>query len=58
MTPKHPSPVNEQQKQLVIEKTWLHYYNDTLLQQGLITDVQHRKMKSKINCRRNTTMER
>lgn len=54
MTDKQPTDVTLQQKQLVIEKAWLHYYNDTLLQQGLITEVQHRKMKTKINCRRKT----
>lgn len=54
MTDKRPTDVTLQQKQLVIEKAWLHYYNDTLLQQGLISEVQHRKMKTKINCRRKT----
>ena len=56
MTDKRLPDVPQQQKQLVIEKAWLHYYNDTLLQKGLITGVQHRKMKTKINCRR-TTLE-
>ena len=54
MTGKRLPDVPQQSKQLVIEKAWLHYYNDTLLQQGLITEVQHRKMKTKINCRRTT----
>lgn len=42
---------NEVQKQAVWEELWLHYYNDTLLKKGLITEQEHRMMKLKINSR-------
>lgn len=41
----------EVQKQAVWEELWLHYYNDTLLKKGLITEQEHRMMKLKINSR-------
>jgi hypothetical protein len=47
----HLSPA--QQRQVVIERMWLRYYNDTLLAKGIITETQHRKMQAKI-CSRTT----
>lgn len=41
----------EQQRQVVVERMWLHYYNNTLLAKGVITEAQHRKMQAMINCR-------
>lgn len=41
----------EQQRQVVVERMWLHYYNNTLLAQGIITETQHRKMQAMINSR-------
>lgn len=43
---------NEQKRRNVVEKMWLNYYNDTLLERGIITDVQHRKIKIQINSRK------
>lgn len=42
----------ELQKQAVVEKMWLNYYNDTLREMKIITPEQHRKMKVQINSRR------
>jgi len=35
---------NEQRRRIVAEEIWLRYFNDTLLQKGLITKQQHLKM--------------
>ena len=43
---------NAQRRKSVVEKMWLHYYNDQLLRQGTITTAQHRQMKTQINTRR------
>ena len=43
---------NEQRRQSVVEKMWLNYYNNQLLDKGLITESQHRKMQIKINSRK------
>ena len=45
-------------KQNIVEKMWLHYFNNSLLEQGLITETQHRKMKVSINSRKASAMER
>lgn len=45
-----------QQRQVVVERMWLHYYNNTLLSKGLITEAQHRKMQAKI-CSRTRPIE-
>jgi hypothetical protein len=42
---------NEQRKVLVVENMWLHHYNNTLFEKGLITESQHRRMKTSINSR-------
>ena len=42
----------ELQKQAVMEKLWLNYYNDTLRDMKIINLEQHRKMKAQINSRR------
>ena len=42
----------ELQKQAVVDKMWLHYYNNTLRDKKIITPEQHRKMKVQINSRR------
>lgn len=41
----------EIQKQAVFEELLLIYYNDTLLEKGLVTEWEHRMMKLKINAR-------
>ena len=43
---------NEQKRQSVVEKMWLNYFNNQLLEKGLITETQHRKMKVSINSRK------
>lgn len=43
--------MREAQKRAAIERMWLSYYNTTLLEKGLITRDQHRKMKVCINTR-------
>ena len=40
---------NEVKKRCVVEKMWLNYFNNYLLEKRLITVDQHRKMKIKIN---------
>lgn len=40
--------MSAQQRKSVIERLWLIYYNDTLLKQGLITEDEHRRMRTKI----------
>ena len=44
--------VSDEQKKNVIEKLWLHYYNDTLLSEGMITEKEHRGMQKLINGRK------
>lgn len=41
-----------QRRQAVVEKMWLHYYNNVLLMYGLISEIQHHKMVVKINHRK------
>ena len=36
----------------------LHYYNNTLLEKGIITETQHRRMKAQINGRKRSVSER
>lgn len=36
-------------QQTVIRNLWLTYYNNTLLERGIISQDEHRKMKIKIN---------
>lgn len=49
---------NELKRKSVVEKMWLNYYNNSLLEKGLITETQHRKMKVKINSRKPSALER
>lgn len=48
---------NEAAKRNVVEKMWLNYYNNTLLEKGLITESQHRKMRVSINSRKPSALE-
>ena len=54
--PKNP-PMSEKKKQSILEKLWLTYYNDTLLEKGVITQDEHDKMRVKIKTRA-SSMER
>lgn len=49
--------ITEQKKEIVLEKLWLTYYNDTLYEQGLITEAQRNKMRVMIKSRA-ASMER
>lgn len=48
----------EAAKRNAVEKMWLHYYNNSLFEKGLITEIEHRKMKGSINSRKPHAMER
>ena len=50
--------VKEAAKQNAVEKMWLHYYNNSLFEKGLITEIEHRKMKVSINSRKPRVFER
>lgn len=39
----------EQKKKHVAEQIWLHYYNQTLFEKGLITETERNRMKNLIN---------
>jgi len=54
---ENKKPVSPQQKQSVIDQLWLHYYNQTLHDKGLISDRDYSRMKAKINSRRLPSME-
>ena len=43
---------NEQARRNVVEQMWLNYFNNTLLEQGIITAEQHRKMCVRIATRK------
>ena len=49
---------NEAKKRAVIERMWLDYYNNSLLEQGLITEYQHQKMKALISSRMSSPAKR
>ena len=47
----------EAEKRNVVEKMWLNYYNNMLLEKGLITESQHRKMRVSINSRKPSALK-
>ena len=49
---------NEQRRKSVVEKMWLNYYNNSLLEKGMITQDQHRRMQVQINSRKPSALER
>lgn len=49
---------NEAKRRSVVEKMWLNYFNNSLLEKGLITETQHRKMKTQISSRKVSALER
>jgi len=49
---------SEARRRAAVEKMWLNYFNNNLLEQGLITPDQHRKMKVYISTRKSSSMER
>ena len=44
--------MSENEKQSVIEKLWLIYFNDTLYEKGLITEAERNRMANKIHARK------
>jgi hypothetical protein len=44
--------LSEQQINCIMEQLWLHYYNETLLNKGLITAREYLCMKRLINSRK------
>ena len=49
---------NKAKRRSVVEKMWLNYFNNSLLEKGLITETQHRKMKTQISSRKVSALER
>lgn len=49
---------NEELRRNVVEKMWLNYFNNSLLEQGLISESMHRKMKVQISTRKPTNRTR
>lgn len=49
---------DEQKRRNVVEKMWLNYFNNGLLEKGIISPEQHRKMKVYISTRKPSAMER
>lgn len=43
--------MTEQKKRSIMEQLWLTYYNDTLYEQGVITEDERNKMRIKIKSR-------
>ena len=39
----------KQDKKALAEKIWLHYYNEYLFSQGIITEQERNRMKNAIN---------
>ena len=50
--------LNEVRRRAVVEKMWLNYFNNGLLEQGLITPAQHQKMELQIKTRKPRSYER
>lgn len=49
--------LDEQLRRAVVEKMYLNHFNNSLLEQGIITTDQHRKMKIYISTRKTSPME-
>ncbi len=43
--------MTQQRKNMILEQLWLSYYNDTLYEKGMITELERNKMRSMINAR-------
>ncbi len=43
---------NEQRRRSAAEQLWLHYYNQTLFDKGLITESERNRMTNRINARK------
>lgn len=50
--------LNEQMRRAAVERMWLNYFNNGLLEQGIITPEQHRKMAAQIATRKSNSAAR
>lgn len=50
--------MTEAEKQNVIDQLWLHYFNQTLYDKGMISEHDFMRMKTHINCRKPKAIER
>lgn len=50
--------LNEQMRRAVVEKMYLNYFNNELLEQGMITPEEHQKMQAQIAARKPKTPAR
>ena len=48
----------EQQKKVLIEETWLKYYNQVLFEKGIITERERNLMINKIDARTTKSLSR
>ena len=51
MEKPHRGEISEQHRRSVLEQLWLMYCNDTLYEQGVITEDERNKMRIKIKSR-------
>ena len=49
--PQGRKKFDEREKQAILERLWLTYYNDALFSRGMITEEQRNKMRVLINNR-------
>lgn len=49
---------SETKRRAVVERMWLNFFNNGLLEQGLITPEQHHKMKVQIATRKPNSQTR
>ena len=50
--------INEARRRTVVERMYLNYFNNTLLERGQITPEEHRVMKNWITTRKSSSLER
>ena len=53
--PENKKNWTEGEKQNVIDKLWLNYFNDTLYDKGLISEDDRNRMRNRINHRKSQT---
>ena len=53
--PENKKNWTEGEKQNVIDKLWLNYFNDTLYDKGLISEDDRNRMRNRINRRKPQT---
>ena len=44
--------LNDQMRRAVVEKMYLNYFNNELMEQGMITPEEHQKMQAQIAARK------